>query len=97
MTVESDRQVFLVDFGVDVTLGGVTTKALRDEALELMVEGTSVGDAVLGERDTLLIETGTLPAIAIDADITVDGEAMKVSSYGKMEDGKFTLVEVREA
>lgn len=97
MAVESDRQVFLKDFGINVMIGGVTTKALRDEALQLMVEGTSVGDAVLGERDTLLIETGTLPGLAQDAAITVDGEAMKVSSYGKLEDGAFTLIDVREA
>lgn len=95
MAIEADLTVFFADFGVDVTVGADTTKGLKDAELEQVLRGTSVGDVVLGERETVLVETGSLSGLAQGAAITVDGNARTVGSHGLLEDGKLTLIELR--
>lgn len=58
----------------------------NDELGAVQIRGTSIG-----------IMTGSLTGLAADSPIIVDGIAYEVRRFGKVHDGKLTIVEIVEA
>lgn len=86
----SDVQAMLDTFGVPVVLGAVTAKGIFDNP-EAVLEGSP---DMAAARPTVLVKTGTFPALATGADLTVDGEAFKVAGFHRVEDGATTIIDL---
>jgi len=91
----SDIPAMLELLGVDVVLGDLTVKGLKDQSVpELGLAAPGAGG--VSESETVVtIFTGSLPAIAVGSSLTVDGVAFVVRSVRPMEDGELTQVLVR--
>ena len=73
-----------------VVLGGVSTIGHVDEPQPEFLEEGDV--QVIGGGKQVTIETGTLPALAVNAAITVNGEAMIVHRHQRIDDGALTRI-----
>lgn len=88
---DADRDVFLADFGVDVTIGSTTITGVR--RLEDVPREGLDGVQVLVRRESVVVKTGAVANPAIDSAITVDGTAFKVRSVeSEPPDGAFTRI-----
>ena len=87
---DADLDLFLRDFGVDVTVGAVTVRGIRD-APEVEMLGQTSPD-LIGKLVVVRVKSGAL-ALASKGDITVDGVAHKIHSFAAVGDGKYTRVE----
>lgn len=96
MIGDGDEQTFLADFNAIVVFGSETVNGILDDAEESGLEG-EFGSAVPVGIHTVLIETASLPGLAVGASITVDGEQMEVRRRIRVGDGKFTRLFCREA
>lgn len=85
-----DIQALLDEFGIPVTVGAVTAKAVRDtqdEAVAAAEDGSIVGRMV-----SLVVKTGTYPTLAEGVAATVEGTAYTVKQQLLIDDGALTLV-----
>lgn len=86
---EQEIQMMLNEFGVDVTVGATTAKAIVDRTDEELIRagfGTMVGKAIV-----VTAKTGTL-TITEGVAITVDGVAYKMGKALKSGDGALTQI-----
>lgn len=90
LPLKADIRLMLDDFGVPVTIGGVTVKGLlwKPDA-QFLQDGES---ELIGRAVTVLIGTGDLPGLAVGASVTVDGEAMTVHRSMAESDGEVTRI-----
>lgn len=86
---DADRDLFLQDFGVPVSYGAATAKAI--------LKKTDVGNPLpdqdnsnLGRLSELVIRQGALGVLSSETVITVDGTLMQLSTYDLIEEGGFT-------
>lgn len=88
---ESDIPAMIAALGgLPIIVGGVETLGLVDEPQEeLLEEGES---KIVGGGKFVQVQTGTLPALAVNAVITVDGVAHVVHRYQRIDDGALTRV-----
>ncbi len=87
----SDLDVLLADFGVPVVVGAVTAKGIVDAPDEEMLAGEFAG--LVGRVTVVLVKTDAFSAVlSRGATITVDGAALKVHSYIRIDDGAYTRV-----
>jgi hypothetical protein len=88
---EGDVQALINNAGgVSVTVGAVTANGLRDVTDEEAFVG-QVGLAI-GRQVSVIVKTGTFPALAAGVSITVEGTAYKVVEVRRIEDGALTRV-----
>lgn len=86
-----DVPALLQELGVDVTVGAATVKGLVDRADgQLLAENGMAG--LVGRAVVVTVQTGSLPGVAEEGAITVDGAALKVRSVRVIEDGEITQV-----
>lgn len=88
---DDDIPWMLEDSGVPVTLGGVTTNAIKRRFTEELFPDADAPE-LLSRSVVAVIKTGSLPALKSGASITVDGTAYKVRRW--LEDGHGTLTRI---
>jgi hypothetical protein len=88
---DSDLDVFLSDFGVTVSCAGVSTRGVLD-AFDERLAGHEQPVEVVARMRVLTIKTGSLPGVAIEASIVVDGTTHAVRDILRVEDGALTHV-----
>ena len=76
LTFSEDIQPMLDDFGVPVTIGGVTAKALVNDSDEEIASGANA--VLIGRAVVLLAHRDAFPAAAQGVAATVDGAAYTV-------------------
>ena len=75
--------------------GGVLIEVGWDETyghFEILDEVAMSESQVLVQAPTCVVATGTLPKLAVDAEIVVDDERYYVQEHRKIEDGKLTRI-----
>ena len=83
------------DFGVPVTLGGITVNGIentRDDQ-SITLDGGSV---LTGRHHTILIRTGTLPGFKQNASIVVNGITYTVGRTYSEQDGQLTRADLMD-
>ena len=87
---EADIKTMFADFGVDITLGANTVEkgALLDTPDELFFERELT--ALIGQATRVIVQTGVLPGLSVESEITVDGTDYKVSTMLRLGDGAIT-------
>lgn len=88
----SDIDALLRDTGVAVVVGAVTSRGLEDAPDDELLAGALPG--VQGRVRTVVVKTGTFPALAPRGNITVDGVGYKVHKLEQLDDGAVTRVTV---
>lgn len=88
---DDDLPGLLEEVGVPVTLGGVTTHAIKRRFTEEMFQDTDAPE-LLSRAIVAVIKTDTLPTLKSGSAITVDGTAYKVRRW--LEDGHGTLTRI---
>lgn len=89
-----DMTVFFADFGVPVSFGSLTTKALFDKAGTVQDLG---GLPITVQEDSILFATVALPGLKKDSSLTVDGTAYTVRNVQRQDDGKVSRATLRLA
>jgi hypothetical protein len=84
-----DLPAMLADFGVPVTLGAATTKAIFETPDQQVWRGDG-GNAMLASTKLLTLQTGALPGLKAGATVVVEGTPYKVISVQAIEDGDLT-------
>lgn len=90
-----DIQPMLDTVGVSVTIGAVTAKGVRDiedEAVAVAEDGSYYGRLV-----TVIVKTGTFPALIEGVAATVEGTAYTVKQQHMIGDGALTRVRCARA
>ena len=88
---QADIPAMLAEFGVDVTIAGVTAKGIQDRQGRAVLDGEpgEVSDAV----ETVIVQTGAFAGLSIGVSIVVDGITFKVSDAQPFEDGALTRID----
>lgn len=84
----AEIQAMLNDFGVDVTIAGVTAKGVVDrvdEELAIGLETRAIGKSIM-----VTVKSGALPGLANEATAIVDGVSYKVTFIMQIGDGALT-------
>jgi len=92
MAFTENLDVFLADFGVSVTAGGISGSGILDMPGELVLDGM-----VISTDYTLRCEASKFGGLIYGAAMTVDGVNYQVRDNRLIEDGKFceiTLLKV---
>jgi hypothetical protein len=89
VSLDTDIDVMLADFGVPMVHGSNTGLALEDIADQDMAAGIT---AALGEVRILTVRTAAFPGIAVGSAVTVSGEAYIVRDRKRVGDGRLTLL-----
>ena len=91
--LEDDLDAMLSDplFRVQVVCGGVETWGHEDDAEGATLD-PDTGQAVLGRTHTVRIRTGTLPDLALEGSVIVDGRTYRVRDIRKEADRRETLI-----
>lgn len=88
---DSDHDDMLREFGVPVTLGGVTVNGIVDLSDQDLYNADA--GQFTGKVQPVLVKTGALPGLAEHASITVDGTRYTVIQVRQeAPDGAFTRV-----
>lgn len=85
MALTEDLDVFLADFGVNVTVGAVSSLGILDMPMEVVA-----GDQVLSIDYKLTVKTSDFGGLLYGDGITVDGVNYTVRSAQPIDDGRFT-------
>lgn len=86
MALQSENlDAFFSDFGVLVTAGSASTRAIFDMPAELIA-----GGMVLTTDYTITYKTAALPSLANGSSITVDGGSYRVREVRLKDDGKIS-------
>lgn len=85
MAFTEDLDLFLSDFGVAVTSGGVTGNGILDMPTQIIADGM-----VLTTEYKLTTKTADFGGLMYGAPITVDGVSYQVREAMKIDDGQFT-------
>jgi hypothetical protein len=80
-----DLDLFLVDFGVPVTSGGVSGVGILDMPSEIVADGV-----VLTTDYKVTVKTSQFGGLIYGAGVTVDGVNYQVREAMKIDDGNFT-------
>ncbi|HEY9229341.1 MAG TPA: hypothetical protein VIP11_22020 [Gemmatimonadaceae bacterium] len=73
---DSDLDFMLRDAGVPVSLGGASTYGIFRRAGEMIEDGQ--GGYVPANHRVLTVREGTLPGLAEDVNVTIDGTSYRV-------------------
>lgn len=88
---DSDIPALLADFGVDITVGGITTKALLDVADEEMLElAKTVGSSVVGKAIVFTFQTSALPAVDVGQELVSEQVTYTIRQRMRGGDGALT-------
>lgn len=85
MAFTEDLSLFLSDFGVTVTSGGVTGSGILDMPTQVIADGM-----VLTTEYRLTTKTSEFGGLLYGAAITVDGVNYQVREAMKIDDGEFS-------
>jgi hypothetical protein len=85
MAFTEDLDLFLADFGVSVTSGGVTGVGILDMPSEIVADGV-----VLTTDYKVTVKTSQFGGLLYGAPVTVDGVNYQVREAMKVDDGSFT-------
>jgi hypothetical protein len=85
MAFTEDLDLFLADFGVAVTAGGVTGLGILDMPTEIVADGV-----VLTTDYKVTVKTSQFGGMLYGAGINVDGVNYQVREALKVDDGNFT-------
>jgi hypothetical protein len=85
MAFTEDLDLFLADFGVEVTAGGVTGIGILDMPSEIVADGV-----VLTTDYKVTVKTSEFGGLLYGAPVTVDGVNYQVREAMKVDDGSFT-------
>lgn len=83
--ITEDLNLFLEDFGVTCTSGGVTAKGILDMPSQVVADGM-----VLTTDYKLTVRTADFGGLLYGAAITADGVNYQVREAMKIDDGQFT-------
>jgi hypothetical protein len=85
MAFTEDLDLFLADFGVPVSSGGVSGIGILDMPSEIIADGV-----VLTTDYKVTVKTSQFGGLIYGADVTVDGVNYQVREAMKIDDGSFT-------
>jgi hypothetical protein len=88
----SDIDVMLAEFGVDVTVGATTAKAIVDVSDESVLQGQAAD--FVGEVVTITVKSGVFATLAEGDSLTADGVNYRVMRVQRVDDGALTLAHV---
>lgn len=89
---DADIQPMLDAFGVPVVVGAASGNGIKNErdGEVLKGDGSSLGVRIVSVR----VKTATFLAVtSLGAAITVDGEALKVINFARLDDGKTMTID----
>lgn len=84
-----DLPALLADQGVAIVFGASTTQGLLDKQ-QAQLPSPETGALLDVLHTTVTIVTGSLPNLAVESAITVDGVACKVRNLNPIDDGQLT-------
>ncbi len=87
MAFTEDLDVFFSDFNDTVVYSSATYKGILEQPDEMVADGV-----VMTTDYMLTAKTTDLGALIFDADLTVNGDAYKVRSTRKIDDGSFCIL-----
>lgn len=88
---DEDLPGLLEEVGVPVTLGGVTTRAVKRRFTEELLQDNDSPE-LLSRSIVAVIKTGSLPALRSGSALTLDGTAYKVRRWREDEHGTLTRI-----
>lgn len=88
---DTDLAAMLADFGVPVVIGATTIAGIRHRHDELQTALGAPGEVYLGVLDAVDVATATLPALAAEGLLTVDGVSYRLRHQAPQEDGTTRL------
>lgn len=91
MDEDAEVDFMLAEFGVDVTIAGVTAPGVRDTADREVLEALGLG-AMFGKVIEVRVRVGALPGLALEAAATVAGVPYKVARILQEGDGRLARV-----
>ena len=87
MAFTEDLDVFFSDFNDTVVYSSATYKGILEQPDEIVADGV-----VMTTDYMLTAKTSDLGALIYDASLTVNGDAYKVRSTRKIDDGSFCIL-----
>lgn len=88
MALTESLDLFLADFGVDVTLsGGSVVRAIFDHPDEVIADGM-----VMSTGYRLTVKSSAVAALANGSTVTIAGSSYRVRSVRQLDDGSFSEV-----
>lgn len=87
----NDVPILLDEFGVDLTLGETTVKALLDLVDEEILD-SGAPSPIVGKGVSFTIETGSLPGLVEGSTLTSEGTTYKARQIMQYGDGALTRV-----
>ena len=92
MAFTEDLEVFFADFTDAVVYDSVTYKGILEQPDEIVADGV-----VMTTDYQLTAKTSELGTLIFDADLTVKGDAYKVRSTRKIDDGSLCILSLMKS
>lgn len=89
---DTDIPALLADFGVDIEVGGITTKALLDIVDEEMQLQAIPSGPVVGKGIAFTFQTSALPAVDVGQALTSELKTYTIRQRMRIGDGALTIV-----